>query len=55
MLESGMDKSRVDGIITGCTWVLAGHNAFLTDDVATILWRQPNTFEAWARTTWQPR
>jgi uncharacterized protein YbjT (DUF2867 family) len=51
MLESGMDSSVVDMIITGSAWVQEGHNAVVTDDVARVLGRPPNSFAVWARDT----
>jgi uncharacterized protein YbjT (DUF2867 family) len=49
LLASGMNPAAVDTALTGITWARAGHNALLTDDVATILGRPPTSFAAWAR------
>jgi uncharacterized protein YbjT (DUF2867 family) len=49
LVKSGMDSTVAGNIMVGASWVRAGHNAVLTDDVARILGRPPTSFETWAR------
>jgi uncharacterized protein YbjT (DUF2867 family) len=49
MLAGGMDSGAVDQIITGSAWARAGHNAVVTQDVASILDRPPTSFGVWAK------
>jgi uncharacterized protein YbjT (DUF2867 family) len=47
MLAGGMDPGAVDQIVTGSAWARAGHNAVVTEDVASILGRPPTPFAVW--------
>lgn len=47
MLASGMNPGAVDQIVTGSAWARAGHNAVVTDEVASILNRASTSFSVW--------
>jgi uncharacterized protein YbjT (DUF2867 family) len=49
MRADGMDPAAVEQIVTGSSWARAGHNAILTDDVATVLGRPPTPFAMWVQ------
>jgi uncharacterized protein YbjT (DUF2867 family) len=49
LVASGMDGAAADAVVTASTWVRAGRNAILTDDVAHVLGRPPTSVETWAR------
>lgn len=49
MLAGGMDPAAVEQIVTGSAWARAGHNAVVTEDVASILGRPATSFDAWVK------
>lgn len=50
----GMDNESADAMLRGISWARTGGNAQLTETVAEILGRAPQSFSDWASRTLQP-